>query len=80
MKIPRDVSGAKLAKALGVFGYEVMRQGGSHIRLTTEQNGRHHVPVQTIHRLHSARSPGVLKAIAAHHGLTLEEALQVLKL
>jgi predicted RNA binding protein YcfA (HicA-like mRNA interferase family) len=35
MKTPRDVSGSDLIKALGALGYEVDRQCGSHIRVTT---------------------------------------------
>ena len=45
MKIPRDVSGAELAKALRKLGYQAVRQDGSHIRLTTMQDGQHHVTV-----------------------------------
>ena len=33
-KIPRDVSGKKLIKVLSKYGYEVIRQNGSHIRLS----------------------------------------------
>jgi len=35
MKLPRNVNGFDLAKALRVLGYEVTRQKGSHIRVTT---------------------------------------------
>jgi hypothetical protein len=35
MRLPRDVSGKQLAILLGRYGYEVMRQTDSHIRLTT---------------------------------------------
>ncbi len=34
MKLPRDVAGTELAKALGKFGFVVTRQSGSHMRLT----------------------------------------------
>lgn len=34
-KIPRDLSGKELAKLLSRFNYEITRQTGSHIRLTT---------------------------------------------
>ena len=37
MRIPRDVSGDELAKLLKRYGYEVTRQVGSHMRLTTER-------------------------------------------
>ena len=49
MKLPRDVDGAKLAKALHVLGYEVTRQRGSHIRLTTERDGENHEVVPAPH-------------------------------
>jgi len=35
MKLPRDLSGEALARLLRRYGYEVTRQAGSHIRLTT---------------------------------------------
>lgn len=35
MKLPRDLSGEALAKALSKLGYVVDRQTGSPIRLTT---------------------------------------------
>jgi predicted RNA binding protein YcfA (HicA-like mRNA interferase family) len=37
MKLPRDLSGAELAKALAQLGYRVTRQTGSHLRLTVDQ-------------------------------------------
>lgn len=45
MKIPRDVSASDLVKALRVLGYQFVRQDGSHVRLTTELNGKHHVTI-----------------------------------
>ena len=45
MKLPRDVSGASLAKALAVLGDRATRQSGSHIRLTCEQPAQHHVTI-----------------------------------
>jgi predicted RNA binding protein YcfA (HicA-like mRNA interferase family) len=45
MKFPRDLSGDDLAKALAKYGYEITRQKGSHIRLTTQQSGEHHVTI-----------------------------------
>jgi len=45
MRLPRDVGGMELAGKLERFGYQVTRQTGSHIRLTTEQEGEHHVTI-----------------------------------
>ncbi len=43
MKLPRNLTGLELVKHLEVLGYCVSRQTGSHIRLTTLQNGGHHL-------------------------------------
>ncbi|HEX4600834.1 MAG TPA: type II toxin-antitoxin system HicA family toxin [Gemmatimonadales bacterium] len=43
MKLPRDLSGRDLARALKVLGYEITRETGSHLRLTTQERGEHHV-------------------------------------
>ena len=45
MRLPRDISGYELAKLLSKYGYTVTRQTGSHIRLTTQQKGEHHVTI-----------------------------------
>ncbi|SEO93173.1 Predicted RNA binding protein YcfA, dsRBD-like fold, HicA-like mRNA interferase family [Mucilaginibacter gossypiicola] len=39
-KAPRDVSGKTLIKVLSKYGYEVVRQTGSHIRLSIVLNDR----------------------------------------
>ncbi len=45
MRLPRSVSAPELIKGLKVLGYEVTRQTGSHIRLSTNQNGQHHITI-----------------------------------
>lgn len=45
MRLPRDISGDRLTKALKMFGYSVTRQTGSHMRLTTLERGEHHITV-----------------------------------
>lgn len=81
MKIPRQVSGAKVASALRVLGYYRVRQDGSHIRLTTELNGIHHITVPAHNPLKvGTLLNGVLKPIAAHHRLTVQELLEKLGL
>ncbi len=81
MKIPRDIDGTKLVNALRVLGYERVRQDGSHIRLTTTVNGTHHVTVPAHKPLKAGTLlGGVLKPVAAHHRLTVEELLRQLGL
>lgn len=45
MKTPRNLSGSELTKNLEKLGYVVVRQKGSHVRLTTLQNGEHHLTI-----------------------------------
>ena len=49
MKLPRNVSGAKLQASLRRLGYDTVRQRGSHVRITTQVNGEHHevIPLHT---------------------------------
>jgi predicted RNA binding protein YcfA (HicA-like mRNA interferase family) len=61
MRLPRDVSGRDLAKALGKLGYKTTRQTGSHMRLTTTQNGEHHITLPTTILSASAPSPTFLE-------------------
>lgn len=81
MKIPRDVNGAELVRALRVLGYERVRTEGSHIRLTTLLNGEHHVTVPNHKTLKMGTLlGGVLKPVAAHHKISVEELLEKLVL
>jgi len=81
VKIPRDVNGSDLVRALRVLGYERVRQDGSHIRLTTEVKGTHHVTVPNHRPLKTGTLlGGVLKPVAVHHHLTVEELLAKLGL
>lgn len=81
MRIPRQVSGRDVARALRVLGYERVRREGSHIRLTTQVNGTHHVTVPNHKPLKvGTLLGGLLKPVAAHHRLTVEELLTKLGL
>ncbi|MCE2728328.1 MAG: type II toxin-antitoxin system HicA family toxin [Planctomycetaceae bacterium] len=74
-RLPRDVSGADLAKLLAAFGYTVTRQKGSHLRLTTTQGGGHHVTVPNHDVLRTGTLNGILKDVAEHVGLTRDEVV-----
>lgn len=81
MRLPRDVSGADLVQALRRLGYEVTRQHGSHLRLTTGVNGTHHVTVPQHRPLKTGTLlGGVLRPVAHHHGLTVADLVRKLGL
>ena len=78
MRIPRDLTGKELIKALGKLEYEVTRQSGSHIRLTTSRNGTHHITIPDHRPVKVGTLSGILGDIAAHHQMTRDELLTLL--
>lgn len=80
MKLPRDVSGEQLVRALRRLGYEVTRQRGSHIRVTTQRDGEHHEAIPAHWPIKPGLLSGILKSVAAHHGISVQELLTLLDL
>jgi len=66
MKLPRDIGGLDLAKALKRYGYEITRQTGSHLRLTTHQGGEHHITIPSHDSLRIGTLNGILSEVAQH--------------
>ena len=75
MRLSRSVSGPELAKALRGFGYEITRQTGSHMRLTTTINGQHHVTIPNHSPLRVGTLSAILVEVAAHHKVAREQLL-----
>lgn len=80
MKIPRDCTGPELVRALRKFGYSVSRQSGSHITMTTQRDGEHHVTVPNHRPIKVGTLQDILKDVAAHHKLTLDELVRQLEI
>lgn len=78
MRVPRDLSGADLVKRLGRFGYEVTRQTGSHLRLTSNVRGVHHLTIPNHDPLRIGTLAAILDSVASHHGLSRDALLQQL--
>lgn len=76
MRLPRDLSGAELVRRLERLGYAPSRQTGSHIRLTTQVRGEHHITVPAHDPLRVGTLAAVLSAAAAHHGMSREELIE----
>lgn len=66
MKIPRDLTGSELVKLLRNYGYEVSRQAGSHIRLTTQKKGEHHITIPNHSPLKIGTLSAILSEVAEH--------------
>ncbi len=76
MRLPRDVSAQDLAHALGKLGYEISRQTGSHLRLTTGLHGQHHVTIPADKVLRAGTLASILADVARHFGMRRDELLK----
>ncbi len=67
MKLPRDLSDAEFAQLLSRYGYEAIRQSGSHIRVRSAFKGSEHqvtIPAHT--PLKIGTLSGILLEIATY--------------
>ena len=80
MRIPRDVSSVDLVKGLKVFGYEITRQTGSHIRLTTSQRGEHHITIPNHNPIRIGTLASILDIVSNHFKISTNELLAKLDL
>ena len=78
MKIPRDISGKELCKYLKLYGYEISRQSGSHIRLTSEIKGQHHITIPMHDPLKIGTLAAIISDIALHFSLNKEDLIKQL--
>jgi len=78
VRLPRDVSGGRLAKALEVFGYRVSHQTGSDVRLTTQRGGEHHVTILAHDPLRVGTLSSIIHDVAQHQGMTRGQVLEAL--
>lgn len=75
-RLPRDLTGAELVKALGKLGYRVTRQAGSHVRLTTGQPSQHHVTIPAHDPLKVGTLSAILSDVAEHLQVDRDELLK----
>ena len=78
MKTPRDLSGEQLVRLLRKLGYHVVRQKGSHIRLTTDEPNEHHITIPIHDPIMVGTLNGILSDIAEHQNVIKEELLEIL--
>ena len=76
MRLPRDLTGAQLVRALAKLGYQATRQTGSHVRLTCQLPAQHHVTVPLHDPLRIGTLAAMLSDVAQAHGLTRDELQQ----
>jgi predicted RNA binding protein YcfA (HicA-like mRNA interferase family) len=72
VKLPRDLSGQQVVRALRRLGFEVTRQAGSHVRLA-------HADRRVTVPLHKSNVPGTLQNVLRQAGVTLERFQDALR-
>ena len=75
MKPSRDISGKELARLLEKYGYQITRQTGSHIRLTTQLQGEHHITIPAHKFLKIGTLSSILSDIAIHFKIDKSELI-----
>ncbi len=77
--IPRGLGGHELAKLLRRYGYEISRQKGSHLRLTTNLRGyEHHLTIPAHRQLKIGTVNTILVQVSAYLNVTRRELEQEL--
>ena len=76
MRLPGDLGGAELARALEKLGYRVTRQTGSHMRLTTVEGGEHHLTIPAHSPLRVGTLAAILAEVADHLGVSRDDLLE----
>ena len=78
-KIPRDISSDNLIKKLKMFDYTIVRQTGSHIRLTSNKmDNPHYLTIPKKSSLKVGTLNSILKDIAEYLKISKEELLEKL--
>jgi len=75
MKLSRNIDALQLIKTLQKYGYQSTRQSGSHIRLTTQQNGQHHITIPKHDPLRIGTLNTILAEVAQHIGISKQELI-----
>ncbi|MCS7185591.1 MAG: type II toxin-antitoxin system HicA family toxin [Armatimonadetes bacterium] len=67
MRLPRDLGGEELAKQLSKYGYQIVRQMGSHMRLVSMlKNKPHRITVPRHKPLRVGTLDGILREVAKY--------------
>ena len=66
MRMPRHLSAQELTELLKIYGYQITRQTGSHLRLTTIRKGEHHITIPKHKPLKVGTLSSILSDIASY--------------
>jgi predicted RNA binding protein YcfA (HicA-like mRNA interferase family) len=76
VKLPRDIRGSELVRALSALGYAAVRQTGSHIRLRSVHTGTEHlITIPNHNPIKLGTLNGILGDIAQYLKISKEELI-----
>ena len=76
MKLPRDLGGEELAQLLSRYGYQVVRQTGSHLRLVSSIKGKEHRVTLPKHKpLRVGTLNNILKEVSSYLELDRQQLI-----
>ena len=78
MKFLRSLSADDLINALAHYSYNISKQKGSHIRLTTHIKNTHHITIPNHNPSNIGTVTSILSDVAGHLGTTKEALLSEL--
>jgi len=78
VRLPRDVGGEDLVKLLGKYGYQVVRQTGSHIRLVSAIKGKPHRITVPRHKPRLGTLDSTLREVARYLEMDKRELIREL--
>ncbi|MBI3359359.1 MAG: type II toxin-antitoxin system HicA family toxin [Nitrospirae bacterium] len=80
MKVPRDISGRDLVKALcRDWEYRTVHQEGSHFILQTEAPSHQRIPVPDHNPIRIGTITNILRLVSLHKGVQREDILKSLQ-
>jgi predicted RNA binding protein YcfA (HicA-like mRNA interferase family) len=80
MIVPRDIGCPRLVNALCALGYEATRQNASHVRVSTQKNDENHEVIPNDRAIKAGTLNGILRHLAAHHQMSVNDVLKALSL
>ncbi len=78
MRLPRDVSAERLIRVLERYGYRVVRQKGSHVRLRHSGPPEHSITIPMHNPVKTGTLHAILSEVAARQNVLLELLVELL--
>ena len=72
------MSAKELIKLLKAYGYQIASQRRSHIKVTTQQNGEHHLAIPNHNPIKAGTLNAILRQVAEHIGKSKEDIIEEL--